>query len=87
MYLYGPIWRKNVHLGFSPVNFLIMNILCSQQSLAQFLLSMMNIHTFQKQILESHVTIGKNTCSDVGVYEVSSISIPLFHDSMHTMMV
>lgn len=27
------------------------------------------LYTAQGEILESHVTIGKNTCSDVGIYE------------------
>lgn len=29
----------------------------------------LTFHTAQGEILESHVTIGKNTCSDVGIYE------------------
>ena len=36
-----------------------------------YITSPVSLHLFtaQGEILESHVTIGKNTCSDVGIYE------------------
>ena len=39
--------------------------------LNSWIFAILNYFAAQGEILESHVTIGKNTCSDVGIYEFS----------------